>query len=278
MTKQPDHTAVRVALWRALHIQLDDRPYILNDDLALRLVNPEQGWQERPDMHPEGTKPYRASIVARSRFIEDYVEREYEKGIRQYVMLGSGLDTFAQRSELANKIEIFEIEKAETLDWKKKRLEELSYDFSSTLHFVAVDFEAKESWWKKLISSGFDPENPSIIASLGLSMYLTRETILETLQMMAKLKKGSTFIMTFLLPLEMVRSEDRLGYERSIKGAEKSGTPFISFFTPEEMLAMAKQAGFTNVEHTSTLAMEYFVNRKDALMPSSGEELLIARV
>jgi len=92
---KPDNTAVRTALWRALHIQVDAKPYIIEDEIGLQLVAPDYDWQERPDM--KYTKRLRASIVARARFVEDLIIEENEKGIDQYIILGAGLDTFAQR-------------------------------------------------------------------------------------------------------------------------------------------------------------------------------------
>jgi len=68
-----DSTAVRVALWRALHVEVDAPPPVLEDRIGLRLAAPDEGWRHRTDMHPEGTKPFRASIVAWARFIEDLV-------------------------------------------------------------------------------------------------------------------------------------------------------------------------------------------------------------
>ena len=69
----PDSTAVRVALWRALHVEIDPPPHVIDDVIGLKLAAPEEGWRYRGDMHPEGTKLFRASIVARARFIEDLV-------------------------------------------------------------------------------------------------------------------------------------------------------------------------------------------------------------
>ncbi len=91
----PDPTAVRVALWRALHLLVDPPPHVLVDDLGLRLAAPEDDWRARPDMDPQGTRAFRASIVGRARAIEDLVI-----DVEQYVILGAGLDTFAQRNAI----------------------------------------------------------------------------------------------------------------------------------------------------------------------------------
>jgi methyltransferase (TIGR00027 family) len=275
---KPDTTAIRVALWRALHAELDAKPLILKDEIGLKLAAPEENWRERPDMHPQGTAPFRASIVARARYIEDLVEREVKNGVTQYVMLGAGLDTFAQRKpELASKMQMFEIDKPDTQKWKKHRLIEEGFQVPPWLRFVPVDFESGESWWKRLIQEGFDTAKPAVVTSIGVSMYLTLDAIKETLIQMTALATGSTFVMTFLLPLELVDQADRFGYERSMKGAAASGTPFISLFSPEEILKLAREAGFKKVSQLSTSDMKsYFEGRTDGLRPSTGEVLLIA--
>src|SRR4030095_14702201 len=101
---------VRVALWRALHVEADAPPHVFEDEIGLKLVNPDDGWRSRPDMSPF-TRPFRASIVGRARFIEDLVAEQAGRGVGQYVILGAGLDTFAQRRpELAYRLLVFEID------------------------------------------------------------------------------------------------------------------------------------------------------------------------
>jgi len=117
------------------------------------------------------------------------------------------------------------------------------------------------------------------VASTGVSMYLTRETITATLRKVAALVPGSTLAMTFLLPLDLMAPEVRPGFQMAEKGARASGTPFISFFTPTEILALAREAGFRAVQHVSaaTLAQRYFAGRIDGLRPpNNSEELLVA--
>lgn len=102
-TGGPDSTAVRVALWRALHVQVDPQPHVLEDEIGLQLAAPGEDWRRRPDMDPDFTRPFRASIVARSRLIEDLVSERAARGVGQYVILGSGLDTFAQRRRVSDR-------------------------------------------------------------------------------------------------------------------------------------------------------------------------------
>src|SRR5690242_19161219 len=153
----PDSTAVRTALWRALHVELDPPPHVLVDELGLRLADPDPGWRDRPDMHPLGTRPFRASIVARARFVEDLVAAQLAHGVDQYVILGAGLDTFVQRRpELAARLHVFEVDRPGAGEWKRRRLVELGYGVPASLHLVAVDFEAGDSWWDRIASAGFD--------------------------------------------------------------------------------------------------------------------------
>ena len=115
----PDPTAVRVALWRAVHVQVDAQPHILEDEIGLELVAPDDRWRDRPDMHPEGTRGYRASIVARARYVEDLAVEEAARGVTQYVLLGAGLDTFAQRRpDAASRLEVFEVDQPNVQRWK----------------------------------------------------------------------------------------------------------------------------------------------------------------
>jgi O-methyltransferase involved in polyketide biosynthesis len=93
---QPDSTTVRVALWRAMHVRVDPPPHVLEDEIGLRLPGPDDDWRRRPDMDPHFTSRFRAAIVARARFIEDLVVEQARHGVSQYVILGAGLDTFAQ--------------------------------------------------------------------------------------------------------------------------------------------------------------------------------------
>lgn len=279
-TGVPDSTAVRVALWRALHVEVDAPPHVLEDVVGLRLAAPDNGWRQRPDMHPEGTRLFRASIVARARFIEDLVVEQLARGVDQYVLLGAGLDTFVQRRpEIVSRLRVFEIDRPDTQAWKRQRLVELRYGIPDALKLVPVDFEAGDSWRQKLAVAGFETARPAVVTSTGVSMYLTREAIMALLREVAALAPGSTFAMSFLLPLEMAEPAVRPGMEMAEKGARASGTPFISFFTPAEMMALAREAGFREARHVSAadLAARYFAGRPDGLRPPyNAEELLVA--
>jgi methyltransferase (TIGR00027 family) len=276
---EPENTAVRVALWRALHLQVDPPPHVFVDDVGLRLLAPPEGWQNRPDMSAF-TRPFRASILARARFIDDLVTDEVARGVGQYVILGAGLDTFAQRrAELASRLVVFELDQPGPQAWKRRRLLELGLGVPAFLKLVPVDFERGDAWWERLAAAGFEAAKPAVVASTGVSMYLTKEAITTTLRQAAALAPGSTLAMSFMLPLELADAELRPMVERAMAGAKANGTPFISFFTPAEMLALGRACGFKDVRHVSAaaLAERYFAGRSDGLRPpNNAEELLVA--
>ena len=276
----PDSTAVRVALWRAMHVRVDPPPHVIEDEIGLKLVAPDDDWRRRPDMDPQFTRPFRASIVARARFIEDLVVEQAGHGVDQYVILGAGLDTFAQRRlAIATRLIVFEVDQPGPQAWKRQRLIDLGYGIPEWLRLVPVNFEAGDSWWERLVEAGFDASRPAIVASTGISMYLTKDAIAATLRQVAALASRSTLAMTFLLPLELADFEVRPGLELAAKGARASGTPFISFFTPPEILTVASEAGFREVRHVSadTLTRRYFASRTDGLRPpNNAEELMVA--
>jgi methyltransferase (TIGR00027 family) len=276
----PESSAARVALWRALHAEVDAAPHVLEDRIGLQLLAPGEDWRARGDMNPAFTRPFRASIVARARFIEDLVVEHAAQGLEQYVILGAGLDSFAQRRpEIASRLTIFEVDQPDPQEWKRRRLIELGFGVPDGLRFVPVDFEAGDVWRDKLIAAGFDSSKPAIVVSTGVSMYLSKEANAAALREVASLAPGSILAMTFLLPLELADPEVRPGLEMAEKGARASGTPFISFFTPADMLALAREAGFAEARHVSAadLTQRYFAGRSDGLRPpANAEELLIA--
>ena len=167
----PDNTAVRTALWRAMHLLVDPPPHVVHDEIGLQLADPGDDWRARPDMDPHATSGFRAAIVARARFVEDLIAEQADQGVTQYVILGAGLDTFAQRNpDLASRLRIFEVDQPGTQAWKRHRLIELGYRIPDWLHLVPVDFEAGEDWLKKLTRAGFDATRPALVVSTGVTM------------------------------------------------------------------------------------------------------------
>jgi methyltransferase (TIGR00027 family) len=217
--------------------------------------------------------------VARARFVEDLVVDQAGRGVRQYVILGAGLDTFAQRRlDFASGLRVFEVDRPGPQAWKRQRLIELGFGIPAWLRLVPADFEADEPWWDQLGLAGFDAGQPAVVASTGVIMYLTRDATAATLRQIAALASGSTLAVTFMLPVPLIEPEERPVREAMERSARAAGTPFRSLVAPLEMLALARVAGFLTVEHVSAarLTQRYFSGRADGLRPSSSEEILLA--
>src|SRR5262245_9001504 len=230
-------------------------------------------------MHPDGTRAFRASIVARARYLDDLVIERAAAGVEQYVILGAGLDSFAQRHpDIA--VRIFEVDQPGTQDWKRRRLTEIGYPPGENLQFVPVDFERGEAFPDALRANGFDADRPAVISSMGVSMYLTKEATETTLRQVAALAGGSVLSMTFMLPVDLVDAAERPMQEGVEAAAAGSGTPFISHYAPDEMVEMCRAAGFSSVQHISPddLTARYFTGRSDGLRPPTAEQLIVATV
>ncbi len=143
---------------------------------------------------------------------------------------------------------------------------------------MPVNFETESSWWDQLAAAGLDAAQPAVVASTGVTQYLTKDATAATLRQIAALAAGSTLAMTFMLPLDLDEPEARPGLQAAEQGARASGTPFISFFSPEEMLALARDCGLREARHVSTAELNerYFAGRPDVLR--SSEQLLVATV
>jgi methyltransferase (TIGR00027 family) len=272
--KGADSTAVRTAMWRALHVLIDKPPHVLDDTLGLQIVGvDDEDWQKRPDMDPERTRSNRASIVARARAAEDMVTNS---GAQQYVVLGAGLDTFAQRNK--GPVRVFEVDAPVAQAWKRDRLDELGLLDPERLRLVPVDFEAGQSWLDEVVAAGLDPAIPTVVSMLGVTMYLTREAISATLRPAASLAAGSVTVFSYSRPVEMAPAQIRPVLEGAAKGAAASGHPWLSLLAPDEAAGLARDAGFGDV-HVVTSAYlhnRYFADRRDGLSPIGGEDLVIA--
>jgi methyltransferase (TIGR00027 family) len=180
--------------------------------------------------------------------------------------------------ELASRIRVFEVDQPSPQTWKRERLTELGYGIPPWLRLVPVDFEADGSWWDRLLAAGFDLAESAVVASLGVSMYLSKDANAATLRQLASLAPGSTVIMTFAPLLDELDEPDRAARLAAEQGARTSGTPWLSSFAPQEILALARHAGFKDASHVSAAILNerYFAARTDHLRTSPGEELLVA--
>jgi len=283
----PDLTAVGAAFGRAAHVLLDDPPYVFDDTLSIRLPDDDVlravnllGPDGRLVVTREDPRAqWRGTFVGRARFVEDFVAQRLAKGVDQYVILGAGLDTFAQRRpEAAARLRIFEVDEQGTQRWKEARLRDLQLPIPPQLRFVPVDFESGDSWVDLIAKAGFDVTRASVVASTGVTQYISRDALVATMRAAAELAPGTTFICTFILPVALIDPGERDLRAATEERSAGRGCPWISFYAPDEMLRLARAAGFDDVCHVSASEFNarYFAARPDGLRAASGEHLVTA--
>jgi len=205
---RPSRTALGVARRRAAHQLLDD-PLVLDDPLALPILGAEQralleaSVRRRvppsPEQHPVA-RALRAFLVARARYTEETLAEAATAGVRQYVVLGAGLDTFAYRSPLPS-VRVFEIDHPATQAWKLERLAEAGIrvpDGPTGVAFVPVDFH-RDQLDERLVTAGFRPDEPAVFGWLGVTMYVTAESVMEVLRYAMGRPAGSAIVFDYAL-------------------------------------------------------------------------------
>lgn len=280
---QPSRTAIGAAMRRATH-QLVDRPLVFEDPLALRLLPPQavarvKGLVARPAALRRSA-PLRAFIAARSRAAEDALAMEYQRGLRQYVLLGAGLDTFAcGRLGRFPDLRVFEVDIAATQEWKRALLGRAGLTTPDAVRFVTVDF-ARENFLARLHAAGLDPAAPAWFAWLGVSIYLTADQVRETLRILAGAASGSGVIFDYRVDRRRLSWRDRLAGWLMARRVAKLGEPWISELDPDQLRAMLAGLGYAAIEDidATTLCQRYFTGRTDGLAPGRGGHLAIARV
>jgi methyltransferase (TIGR00027 family) len=278
---QPSRTAQGAAMHRAAH-QLVDRPPVFADPLALRIIGNEaatelrEGRDERAMTAATGL---RAFIATRSRFTEDCLAEAMARGVRQYVLLGAGLDTFAYRAPWEG-LHIFEVDHPATQGWKRARLSEVGITAPASVTFAPVDFE-RETIRDGLARAGFDFSKPAVFAWLGVTPYLTRDAVVATLSFVAFLPANSEIVFDYAeRPGNAATAEQRAHFEALAARVAAAGEPFRSLFEKDELVRDVKALGFSFVEDLDAEALNarYFRNRADGLALRGRAHLLHARV
>jgi methyltransferase (TIGR00027 family) len=259
-----------VARRRAAHQLLDDKPFVLDDPLAVTILGAgavEQILADREKHQSPFGRAMRAYMVARSRYAEDRLAEAIAAGVRQYVVLGAGLDTSAYRSpHIGTGLRMYEVDHPATQGWKRRLLAEAAIAAPDALRYAAVDFEC-ESMPPKLADVGFDHASPACFSWLGVTPYLTLEAFRETLRHVAAVAAGTSVTFEYAIDRSLLNEQERAGLELLMARVAQVGEPFRLFFTPEQMQEELREAGFTRVEAQTPQEMNerYFRDRKDGL-------------
>ncbi|MFD2420977.1 class I SAM-dependent methyltransferase [Amycolatopsis pigmentata] len=282
-TREPSKTALTAAAARAAHLLVDAEPYLFADPLAAPLLGDKAGellgYHLRSGAHPL-LSAARVQVTTRSRYAEERLAEAVARGVGQYVILGAGLDTFAYRTDLP--VRVFEVDHPAGQEWKRQALQHSGTALPESVSFVGVDFSVAvteddpQALVKQLAEHGFDPERPSFFSWLGVTMYLTRESVAATL---AHLPPGAEIVATYILPPEM-RDEGGSAYADAIAPiAAQSGEPWLSYFAPDEMSELLTVAGFGHITHASERDSvdPALWDRTDTLVPERLSQLVHAR-
>jgi methyltransferase (TIGR00027 family) len=266
-TGKASKTALGVAIRRAAH-QLMDRPPVLDDPIALRLVGPGYRGKIGRASHPVG-RDLRAFMAVRSRYVEDQLAEFVARGGSQYVVLGAGLDTFAYRNPYPG-LRIFEVDFFATQQDKRAMLAEAAIAVPGNLTFVPLDLE-HHTLAEDLAAAGFDAGWPAFFGWLGVIPYLPRETFRATLGTIARLPAGSGVGFDYAIAPETLSAVGRTAFDALAERVAAAGEPFQLFFTPEEIEAELRRAGFQRFEQLDyrELNERYFRDRADGLKLSA---------
>jgi len=262
-TGKPSRTALRVAIRRAAH-QIADPPSVLDDPITLRLIGPGHENDLERAMHSVG-RDFRAFMAARSRYAEDHLAQAVASGVRQYVILGAGLDTFAYRNPFPQ-VRVFEVDFPATQEWKRSKLADASIPLPENLIFVPLDFEHK-TLADGLRESGLNLAAPAFFSWLGVVPYLTMEAFRATLATVAQLPAGTVLTFDYAFPPETLGPKRREIFDRLAGRVAAAGEPFRLFFTPGQAETELHRAGFHRVEQAGHEALNalYFRDRADGL-------------
>ncbi|HEY4903106.1 MAG TPA: class I SAM-dependent methyltransferase [Candidatus Sulfotelmatobacter sp.] len=270
-------TAQMVAIRRAAH-QLLDQPLVLDDPLALRIIGyeAERELRSNPKEHHIFARAFRAFMVARSRFAEDELAHAVAHGVKQYVVLGAGLDTFAYRNTHTG-LRVFEVDHPATQAWKSEQLQAAKIAIPSSLTFVPIDFE-QQTLDAGLKQCGFDTNAPAFFSWLGVTPYLTREACMTTLSFIAKMPVGSGVVFDFAMDRSLLNWGQRMALDALSKRVAAAGEPFQLFFDPAKLQDELMSLGFHRTEFLQgkQINERYFQGRADGLCVRGGLGHLMA--
>ncbi|HKN75974.1 MAG TPA: SAM-dependent methyltransferase [Candidatus Acidoferrum sp.] len=243
---QPSRTAWAAAAHRAAH-QVFEHGRIFSDPLALRILGQDAETIAREAEERSSGRAMRLFIAARTRFAEDSLAAAVEQGARQLVVLGAGLDTYAYRSPLVDRLRIFEVDHPSTQVWKRERLADASIPIPGSLTFAPIDFE-RQTLPEGLAAAGFDPTRQTFFTWLGVVPYLSEEAIWSTLAFIASLPRGAHVIFDYSDPPHTLSAEARAYHDRRAARVESIGESWVSYFEAEKLKEKLLSLGFTEIE------------------------------
>jgi methyltransferase (TIGR00027 family) len=277
---QPSSTARRAAMLRAAH-QVLDSPKVLDDPIALQIIGTEgESWLRSNLGRLQDARFLRAFIVARSRYAEDELAQAVQRGTRQYVILGAGLETFPYRNPYAeSRLHVYEVDHPATQSWKRKRLLEVGIAIPSSLTFSPIDFE-RQTLADGLSRAGLRANEPTFFSLLGVIVYLTKAAVMDTFRFVASMPPGSEIVFDCAVPESSLSDRQKLGRQARGDRVAAVGEPWLTHFDPSSLASDLRQIGFKEIEDIGPEAANerYFKDRADGLRLAGAAHLMKARV
>jgi methyltransferase (TIGR00027 family) len=280
---KPSASAWRVAVARAAH-QLLDSPKVFDDPLALRIVGADVHQKPLPDVLVNRrrwvprSKFLRAFLCVRSRVAEDELAAAVQRGVRQYVILGAGLDTFAYRNPYPG-LRVFEVDHPATQAWKRELLTRASITVPEALTFVPINFE-RQRMLEALRTAGLNVTAPTFFGWLGVTMYIAETAVFEILSAIGSLPRSSGVTFDYALPAANLGLLRRLAASLAHRHAERRGEPWITFFAPPMLTDRLAALGFHDIRDLGRreINARYFSGRSDGLRVGELGRLMTALV
>jgi methyltransferase (TIGR00027 family) len=273
-TGKASRTALRVAIRRAAH-QLVDKPPIMHDPIAARLIGQGTERDLERAMHSVA-RDFRCLMAARSRYAEDRLAESFADGVRQYIVLGAGLDTFAYRNPFSG-LHVFEVDFPATQEWKRSVLAEAGVPVPANLTFVPLDFE-HQTLPDGLRAAGADMGSPAFFSWLGVVPYLTLDAFRATLSVIAHFPAHSAVTFDYTFPPHTLSPARQAVFNTLAGRVAADGEPLQLFFTPDQIEAEFHRASFHRSEQVDSegLNRRYFQDRADGLKLSSNRLGMLA--
>jgi len=274
------HTAQGAAMYRAAH-QLVDVPPVFHDPLAVKIVGADAEHELRSGRSRHSTRQaagLRAFVAARSRFSDECFDAAFVRGVRQYVVLGAGPDTFAYRSTF-EELKIYEVDHASTQAWKRQRLQQVSIAIPGNVSYVALDF-SQQSLSEGLAQAQFDFSRPAFFSWLGVTPYLSVGVTMNALNNVVRTAPSGTEIMfDFATPATADTQLTIAGRNALAARVDAAGEPFKKPILSRRLRTDLLSMGFCVLELTDGVALNqlYFTGRNDGLTLRGGH-IVRARV
>ena len=272
----PSATAMGAAMLRAAHQLIDGKRKLLEDAVILKMIGDEAAEhirERRDEFYSPGAMALRTHIVLRSCYAEDCLHDSFSSGIRQFLMLGAGMDTFAYRQpEWANELQIVEADHLASQANKLDHLASANIAIPANVSFLKVDLE-QDDLDMIIKQSKLDLSKPMFVSCLGVLVYLTQKAIHEIFSFVGALPKGSEFVFT--------ASQKRTDqwWTRASQKVAQTGEPWISHFDFNGLEKQLKTSGFSKVMFFSTdEAKRKYFNDLNLLIPSPQRCSLIRAV